>query len=77
MPMDYFVWVAKGGGRTFAIDIGFNAEASESASPRAAPVEALAALGIDDSTPYPEHVVPTPICITTMSRNFRSSSHKL
>src|ERR1700761_2298475 len=29
MPMDYFVWVARGGGRTFVIDTGFNAEVSE------------------------------------------------
>ena len=28
MPMDYFVWVARGGGRTFVIDTGFNAEVS-------------------------------------------------
>ena len=28
MPMDYFVWVAKGGGRVFVIDTGFNAERS-------------------------------------------------
>ena len=29
MPMDYFVWVAKGGGQTFVIDTGFNAEVAE------------------------------------------------
>src|SRR5450432_3748409 len=29
MPMDYFVWVARGGGRTFVIDTGFNAEISK------------------------------------------------
>jgi hypothetical protein len=29
MPMDYFVWVARGGGRTFVIDTGFNAEVSK------------------------------------------------
>src|SRR2546421_540519 len=26
MPMDYFMWLARGGGRTFVIDTGFNAE---------------------------------------------------
>ena len=26
MPMDYFMWLAKGGGRSFVIDTGFNAE---------------------------------------------------
>ena len=29
MAMDYFMWVAKGGGRTFVIDTGFNAEVSK------------------------------------------------
>src|SRR5665647_2938379 len=29
MPMDYFMWLAKGGGRTFVIDTGFNAEVSK------------------------------------------------
>src|SRR5258708_7443900 len=49
MPMDYFVWVAKGGGRTFVIDTGFNAEVSEKRKRTflRCPVEALAALGID------------------------------
>src|SRR6266566_4837281 len=51
MPMDYFVWVAKGGGRTFVIDTGFNAEVSEKRQRTflRCPVEALAALGIDGS----------------------------
>ena len=31
MPMDYFMWVAKGGGRTFVIDTGFNAEVANEA----------------------------------------------
>ena len=30
MPMDYFMWVARGGGRTFVIDTGFNAEVRRS-----------------------------------------------
>jgi hypothetical protein len=49
MPMDYFVWVAKGGGRTFIIDTGFNAEVSEKRKRTflRCPVEALTALGID------------------------------
>ena len=29
MPMDYFVWVARGGGRTFVIDTGFTAEVAQ------------------------------------------------
>ena len=33
MPMDYFMWVARGGGRTFVIDTGFNAEVSKKAQP--------------------------------------------
>jgi glyoxylase-like metal-dependent hydrolase (beta-lactamase superfamily II) len=49
MPMDYFVWVARGGGRTFVIDTGFNAEVSKNRKRTflRSPVEALAALGID------------------------------
>src|SRR6201989_3050550 len=49
MPMDYFVWVAKGGGRTFVLDTGFNAAVSERRKRTflRCPVEGLAALGID------------------------------
>src|SRR5258708_7834688 len=49
MRMDYFVWVAKGGGRTFVIDTGFNAEVSERRKRTflRCPVEALTALSID------------------------------
>ena len=49
MPMDYFVWVAKGGGRTFVIDTGFNAEVSQKRQRTflRCPVETLTALGID------------------------------
>ena len=49
MPMDYFVWVARGGGRTFVVDTGFNAEVSEKRKRTflRSPVEVLAALGID------------------------------
>src|SRR3954454_7120054 len=46
MPMDYFVWVARGGGRTFVIDTGFNAEVSERRQRTflRCPVESLRAL---------------------------------
>jgi glyoxylase-like metal-dependent hydrolase (beta-lactamase superfamily II) len=49
MPMDYFVWAARGGGRTFVIDTGFNAEVSETRKRKflRSPGEALATLGID------------------------------
>ena len=49
MPMDYFVWVAKGGGRTFVIDTGFNTEVSEKRQRTflRCPVQGLATLGID------------------------------
>ena len=52
MPMDYFVWVARGGGRTFVIDTGFNAEVSERRQRTflRCPVETLAVLGIDPDT---------------------------
>src|ERR1700731_2179804 len=52
MPMDYFVWVAKGGGRTFVIDTGFNADVSEKRKRTflRCPVEGLTALGIDADT---------------------------
>ena len=49
MPMDYFVWAARGGGRTFVIDTGFNAETSNKRRRTflRCPVETLGALGID------------------------------
>jgi glyoxylase-like metal-dependent hydrolase (beta-lactamase superfamily II) len=49
MPMDYFIWVANGGGRTFVIDTGFSAEVSARRKRTFLrdPVEGLAALGID------------------------------
>src|SRR6202050_3905032 len=52
MPMDYFVWVARGGGRAFVIDTGFNAEVSARRQRTFLrdPVEGLAALGIDADT---------------------------
>src|ERR1700751_1130487 len=52
MPMDYFVWVAKGGGRTFVIDTGFNAEvaARRQRDFLRCPVESLRLLGIEPDT---------------------------
>src|ERR1700731_4722620 len=49
MPMDYFVWVAKGGGKTFVIDTGFKAEVSQKRARTFLrdPVAGLSALGID------------------------------
>jgi glyoxylase-like metal-dependent hydrolase (beta-lactamase superfamily II) len=49
MPMDYFIWVARGAGRTFIIDTGFNAETSKKRKRTflRCPVNALSALGID------------------------------
>src|SRR3954470_22336792 len=49
MPMDYFVWAARSGGRTFVIDTGFNAEVSDKRKRTflRSPVEGLAAIGID------------------------------
>ena len=66
MPMDYFVWVARGGGRTFVIDTGFNAEVSEKRKRTflRCPVEALARSA---SMPTRLRTSSSPICITTMS----------
>jgi hypothetical protein len=49
MPMDYFTWLARGGGRTFAIDTGFNAEVSKKRNRTIlrCPVETLSAFDID------------------------------
>src|SRR6195952_872508 len=49
MPMDYFVWVARGGGRTFVIDTGFSAEIAQKRKRTflRSPIEALGALDID------------------------------
>ncbi len=49
MPMDYFTWLARGGGRTFVIDTGFNAEVSEKRRRTflRCPVETLNAFDID------------------------------
>ena len=49
MPMDYFVWLAKGEGRSFVIDTGFNAEVSARRKRTflRCPVESLGLLGVD------------------------------
>ena len=49
MPMDYFTWLAKGGGRTFVIDTGFNAEVSKRRKRTFSrcPVETLGAFDIN------------------------------
>jgi glyoxylase-like metal-dependent hydrolase (beta-lactamase superfamily II) len=49
MPMDYFVWVAQGGGRTFVIDTGFSAEIAQKRKRTflRSPIETLGLLGID------------------------------
>ncbi|MBV9459380.1 MAG: N-acyl homoserine lactonase family protein, partial [Bradyrhizobium sp.] len=52
MPMDYFVWVARGGGKTFVIDTGFNAEVSARRQRTflRCPVDSLRLLAIDPDT---------------------------
>jgi glyoxylase-like metal-dependent hydrolase (beta-lactamase superfamily II) len=49
MPMDYFMWLAKGRGRSFVIDTGFNAEVAKRRKRTflRCPVETLAAFDID------------------------------
>src|SRR5256886_3963587 len=49
MPMDYFMWVARGGGRTFVIDTGCNAEVASKRKRTClrCPVETLGAFDID------------------------------
>ena len=49
MPMDYFVWVAKGADRTVVIDAGFTAEiaAQRKRTYLRCPIDALALLGVD------------------------------
>ena len=52
MPMDYFMWLARGGGRSFVIDTGFNAEvaARRKRTFLRCPVETLALLDVDHNT---------------------------
>jgi glyoxylase-like metal-dependent hydrolase (beta-lactamase superfamily II) len=49
MPMDYFMWLAKGEGRTFVIDTGFREEVAERRKRKflRCPVEALALFDVD------------------------------
>lgn len=51
MPMDYFVWLIRGGGRAFVVDTGFAQEAADRRRRRLlrSPAEGLAALGVDAS----------------------------
>ena len=49
MPLDFFVWAIRGGGRTIVVDTGFD-EASATRRNRTwlrSPITALAGLGID------------------------------
>jgi len=52
MPLDYFVWAIRGGGRTIVLDTGFTAEvgARRGRSLMRTPAEALALIGIDAAT---------------------------
>lgn len=49
MPMDYFIWVARGGGRTFIIDTGFTAQTAikRKRTFLRCPVDTLGTLGIN------------------------------
>ena len=49
MPMDFYIWVIRGEGRTIVVDTGFSAGASERRNRRFvhAPAEALAQAGVD------------------------------
>lgn len=52
MPIDYYVWAIRGGGRTIVVDTGFGpaAAARRGRSLMRSPVEALALAGIDAAT---------------------------
>lgn len=52
MPMDYFVWVIRGEGRTVVVDTGFGAEvaAKRGRTLLRRPAEALALMGVDAAT---------------------------
>jgi len=49
MPMDYYLWVATGAGRTFVIDTGFTAEvgAKRGRTFLRCPIDTLALIGVD------------------------------
>jgi glyoxylase-like metal-dependent hydrolase (beta-lactamase superfamily II) len=52
MPMDYFVWVVKGGGRLFVVDTGFTEKVAQQRKRTflRCPVRSLGLLGIDAAT---------------------------
>ncbi len=52
MPMDYFVWVVSGGGRTWVVDTGFGPDDAERRGRRLvrSTTEALATIGVDAAT---------------------------
>ena len=52
MPMDYFVWAARGGGRTFVIDTGFTADdaAWRGRTLLRTAAQGLALIGVDAAT---------------------------
>ena len=52
MPMDYFMWLARGEGRTFVIDTGFKQDVAERRKRTflRCPVEALALFDVDPNT---------------------------
>ena len=66
MPMDYFMWLARGGGRTFVIDTGFNAEVAEGGSGRSCAVRWRRSERSASMEPR-SRTSSSPICITTMS----------
>ncbi|MCI0755022.1 N-acyl homoserine lactonase family protein [Teichococcus vastitatis] len=49
MPLDYFVWAIRGGGRTFVLDTGFDAEVARRRGRQLlrSPAEGLATIGVD------------------------------
>jgi glyoxylase-like metal-dependent hydrolase (beta-lactamase superfamily II) len=49
MPLDYFVWVVRGGGRVIVLDTGFDAASAARRDRRwlRSPIEALRGLGVD------------------------------
>jgi glyoxylase-like metal-dependent hydrolase (beta-lactamase superfamily II) len=51
MPLDYFVWVVRGGGRVIVLDTGFDAASADRRNRRwlRSPIEAMRGLGIEAS----------------------------
>lgn len=52
MDMDYFIWVAIGGGRSFVVDLGFSAPTASKRNRNLlrCPIESLRLVGVDPST---------------------------